>query len=57
MRRSRSTPGSTRSMVSGTCVMFIGSLDGVRYLGDAHRADDKLIRLVAHHSCAVYGSR
>jgi hypothetical protein len=29
------------------------SLDGARYLRDAHRADAMLCRLVAHHSCAV----
>ncbi|MER6828967.1 HD domain-containing protein [Streptosporangium sp. NPDC000563] len=29
-------------------------LDGARYLRDVHQADDKLCRLVAHHSCAVY---
>ncbi|WP_344981040.1 HD domain-containing protein [Streptosporangium fragile] len=29
-------------------------LDGTRYLRDVHRADDTLVRLVAHHSCAVY---
>ncbi len=26
---------------------------GARHLRDAHRADDMLCRLVAHHSCAV----
>ncbi|MEU8202913.1 HD domain-containing protein [Streptosporangium sp. G11] len=29
-------------------------LDGARYLREVHQADDKLVRLVAHHSCAVY---
>lgn len=29
-------------------------LDGARYLRDVHQADDKLVRLVAHHSCAIY---
>ncbi|WP_326825858.1 hypothetical protein [Streptosporangium sp. NBC_01756] len=29
-------------------------LDGARYLRDVHQADDKLARLAAHHSCAVY---
>ncbi|MEV4180637.1 HD domain-containing protein [Streptosporangium canum] len=29
-------------------------LDGARYLRDVHQADDKLVRLVAHHLCAVY---
>ncbi|WP_157255172.1 HD domain-containing protein [Nonomuraea typhae] len=28
-------------------------LDGARYLRDVHQADERLIRLVAHHSCAV----
>ncbi len=28
-------------------------LDGARYLRDQERADDRLCRLVAHHSCAV----
>lgn len=29
-------------------------LDGARYLRDACGADERLCRLVAHHSCAVY---
>jgi putative nucleotidyltransferase with HDIG domain len=29
-------------------------LDGARYLRDVAAADDRLCRLVAHHSCAVY---
>jgi HD superfamily phosphodiesterase len=29
-------------------------LDGARYLRDVHGADERLCRLVAHHSCAVY---
>ncbi|WP_043658096.1 HD domain-containing protein [Streptosporangium roseum] len=29
-------------------------LDGARYLRDVHQTDDKLVRLVAHHSCSVY---
>lgn len=29
-------------------------LDGARYLRDVQAADDRLCRLVAHHSCAVY---
>ncbi|MCK2213341.1 HD domain-containing protein [Actinomadura sp. ATCC 31491] len=28
-------------------------LDGARYLRDVHQADDRVCRLVAHHSCAV----
>ncbi|MFF4650543.1 HD domain-containing protein [Streptomyces sp. NPDC001380] len=28
-------------------------LDGARFLRDAHRADEQLVRLVAHHSCAL----
>ncbi|MCG5215441.1 phosphohydrolase [Streptosporangium sp. KLBMP 9127] len=35
-------------------VTGLHSLDGARYLRDVHQADDKLTRLVAHHSCAVY---
>ncbi|WP_285629349.1 HD domain-containing protein [Actinoallomurus iriomotensis] len=30
------------------------SLDGARYLRDVHGADERLCRLVAHHSCATY---
>jgi hypothetical protein len=29
-------------------------LDGARYLRDVRRADDTLVRLVAHHTCAEY---
>lgn len=28
-------------------------LDGARHLRDVHRADERLCRLVAHHSCAL----
>jgi hypothetical protein len=30
------------------------ALDGARYLRDVHGADERLCRLVAHHSCAVF---
>jgi putative nucleotidyltransferase with HDIG domain len=33
------------------------SLDGARYLRDVRKADDRLCRLVAHHSCAVIEAR
>lgn len=29
-------------------------LDGARYLRDVQQADDRLVRLVAHHTCAEY---
>ncbi|RJL29936.1 HD domain-containing protein [Bailinhaonella thermotolerans] len=32
-------------------------LDGARYLREVEKADDRLCRLVAHHSCAVYEAR
>lgn len=32
-------------------------LDGARYLRDVEHADDRLCRLVAHHSCAVVEAR
>jgi hypothetical protein len=31
-------------------------LDGARFLRDVHRADDRLVRLVAHHSYAALGA-
>ncbi|MFF5207812.1 HD domain-containing protein [Streptosporangium sp. NPDC000396] len=30
------------------------ALDGARYLRDVHQADDTIVRLVAHHTCAEY---
>jgi predicted hydrolase (HD superfamily) len=33
-------------------VTGLHSLDGARYIRDAHHADAMLCRLVAHHSCA-----
>jgi HD superfamily phosphodiesterase len=37
----------------GLVVTGLHTLDGARYLRDAHRADAMLCRLVAHHSCAI----
>jgi putative nucleotidyltransferase with HDIG domain len=42
---------------SGLAMTGLHALDGARYLRDIERADDRLCRLVAHHSCAVIEAR
>lgn len=32
-------------------------LDGARYLRHHERADERIVRLVAHHSCAIYEAK
>lgn len=43
----------TSAMQQAIAVTGFHPLDGARFLRDEEKADDRLVRLVAHHSCAL----